>query len=99
MFKYIATALLVAAVGAWPLAALAVSCADAAMVAAWLEGEHAERRAAFGLGADGRLIEFYLGPGGGFTIVGTSPQGVSCILLHGTGWGPSPAGEPPGNPA
>ncbi len=56
-------------------------------IADWLAEIHRERPVGAGITDEGRLIEvFSTGNGATWTIVMTSPQGLSCILSHGEDW-------------
>lgn len=39
-----------------------------------------------GLMADGRLVEFFLSDSGSFTIIATTPGGISCAVAAGRHW-------------
>lgn len=54
-----------------------------------------ERRVARALDADGNVLEFFANPDGeSWTILRTSPDGLSCVLTAGEGWEMSdPRGE------
>lgn len=51
-----------------------------------LKTQFGERRTALGLSLDGMLIEVYVGPGGTYTILKTSPGRVSCLVDAGVSW-------------
>lgn len=55
-------------------------------MAALLNIEFGEARAAQGLSVDGTLTEVFAGPDGSFTIIKTSPRGMSCVVDTGIGW-------------
>ncbi len=61
-----------------------------------LEKQYDEKRAAFGLTSNGRLIEVFVGPSGSWTILTSHPTGISCVLDSGEGWRPvaTPQDEP-----
>lgn len=39
-----------------------------------------------GISNDGTLLEVFMAPTGTFTIIKTSPQGISCVVDSGDGW-------------
>lgn len=52
-----------------------------------LAAKSGEAPVAIGLSEAGRLIEVPAGQDGGtFTVIETSPQGLSCIVLSGDSW-------------
>ena len=51
-----------------------------------LEERYDEKPAAYGVGSDGRMVEVLVGPLGTWTILSTSPTGITCILGSGDGW-------------
>ena len=46
-----------------------------------------------GLSLDGRVVEVLKSPGGTWTIIMTSPNGVSCLLIAGQDWEELPKPE------
>ena len=61
-------------------------CAERAVVLAHLEQRFHEERTAFGVTADGRLLEVFAGPLGSWTILVTAPGGPTCLVRSGSGW-------------
>jgi hypothetical protein len=51
-----------------------------------LKKNYGERAVAHGLANSGAVAEVYVGPGGTWTIVATSPNGVSCLIGAGEAW-------------
>jgi len=51
-----------------------------------LEKAFAEQTASSGLGARGMLSEVFVSPRGTWTVVATTPSGVSCIRAAGNSW-------------
>lgn len=45
-----------------------------------------EKKLGLGIAGDGRLLEIFIAPTGTFTIVKTSPRGLSCVVDFGEGW-------------
>lgn len=63
-----------------------VSCGERHGILEWLEGKFYEKRTAFGLTSDGRLLEVFAAPSGSWTILVTYPGGLSCLATSGTDW-------------
>lgn len=63
-----------------------LTCGERGDVLNKLEERYDEKPAAFGVGSDGRMIEVLVGPAGTWTILSTSPTGITCILGSGDGW-------------
>ena len=61
-------------------------CGLRAGVVAGLERHYREAQTALGLTAKGSLIELFVSPSGSWTIIQTSPQGMSCIMAAGSRW-------------
>ena len=55
-----------------------------------LNAQYEERTAAYGLTADGRLVEVFSSPNGSWTILLSDPSGLSCIMSYGESWQPVP---------
>jgi hypothetical protein len=53
-----------------------------------LRREFGERELGRGISADGTLVEFFMAPSGNFTVIKTTPGGVSCVVDFGEGWQP-----------
>ena len=61
-------------------------CGQRAGVVAGLERHYQEAQTALGLTAKGSLIELFVSPSGSWTIIQTSPQGMSCVMAAGSRW-------------
>ena len=61
-------------------------CGLRAGVVATLEQRHQEVQTALGLTAKGSLIEVFASPSGSWTIIQTSPNGMSCVMAAGSRW-------------
>ena len=61
-------------------------CGARATVVAGLERHYRETQTALGLTSHGRLIEVFVSPSGSWTIIQTSPQGMSCVVAAGSKW-------------
>jgi len=62
-----------------------IPCAATASVLRQLESEFSERLLGAGLSA-GRLLRIYVSPSGSFSVILTSPDGVTCLLAAGRAW-------------
>lgn len=51
-----------------------------------LRTEFGERILGHGVSSDGTLVEIYLAPSGSFTVIKTTPAGLSCVVDFGDGW-------------
>jgi hypothetical protein len=45
-----------------------------------------EKKIGRGISGDGNMIEVFMSSAGNFTVIKTSPAGVSCIVDFGEGW-------------
>lgn len=63
-----------------------VLCGERGEVLADLEKTYAETPEARGLASNGSVIEVLVSPTGGFTIILTRPDGLSCVMATGEGW-------------
>ena len=80
-------ALSIAALAFAPASAQGINrCGQRSGVVAGLERHYQEAQSALGLTAKGHLIEVFVGPSGSWTIIQTSPQGMSCIMATGSRW-------------
>lgn len=61
-------------------------CADRARVVDVLHAYWGEFLVGSGLSNDGRTVEVYVGPGGNWTIIATTPTGASCPVASGEAW-------------
>ena len=87
-----ATSLLAVAVPALP-AALAQSsgqqrstCLPHEQFAKKLGQAYDEQKLGHGVSGDGNLVEVYMSSAGTFTVIKTTPNGLSCIVDFGEGW-------------
>ncbi|MBS9717685.1 hypothetical protein ACFFUT_18585 [Pseudohalocynthiibacter aestuariivivens] len=103
MFKRLLTAGLLFGMAATAPPAHATSCAMRDQVVDRLKSEFSEQLTAGGIQATRSaqtLLEVWASPETGtFTVMLTSPNGVSCIVAAGTDWfhdlpTPEPAGQP-----
>lgn len=79
-------ALALGLLAAGPAAAQAL-CAPRERLAAGLEQRFTEQQAAMALTDDGRVVELFTAPGGDtWTLLATTPEGVSCMLATGRFW-------------
>ena len=81
----IGTLVLVSLFAIAPAAAQSV-CLSHAALTNHLEKAYAEQSASTGLGARGQLFEVFVSESGTWTIVATTPGGVSCIRAAGKSW-------------
>jgi hypothetical protein len=51
-----------------------------------LRSEFGEKIVGHGVSSDGTLLEIYLAPSGTFTVIKTTPAGLSCVVDFGEGW-------------
>jgi hypothetical protein len=51
-----------------------------------LRSEYGEKMLGHGVSGDGTLVEIYLAPSGTFTVIKTTPAGLSCVVDFGEGW-------------
>ena len=71
---------------AWPAAA-APQCNQRDSVLAMLQSKYQEQPVAVGVTNNGGLVEVLsAGDGETWTIIITTPQGVSCLVAAGEGW-------------
>lgn len=48
--------------------------------------EYGEKALGHGISKDGTLVEIFLAPSGTFTVIKTTPAGLSCVVDFGEGW-------------
>ena len=73
-------------------------CSGRGALASHLKERYDEHPAALGIEARGLLFEVFVSKHGTWTIVATTPKGVSCIRAAGRGWtriSVSEGAEPP----
>ena len=51
-----------------------------------LRTQFGEKILGHGVSSDGTLVEIYLAPSGTFTVIKTTPSGLSCVVDFGEGW-------------
>lgn len=61
-------------------------CAPRDQVIAHLGGTYSETRRGMGLAANNMVMEIYASDGGSWTIVVTTPQGMTCLVASGQGF-------------
>ena len=61
-------------------------CGERYSVLEQLKRQYDEKRTAFGITGDGRLLEVLASPSGSWTILVSRPGGWTCILGSGEGW-------------
>ena len=64
----------------------APACLPHQQVEDQLHRAYAEKKIGHGISGDGNLIEVFMSSAGSFTVIKTSPAGVSCIVDYGEGW-------------
>lgn len=65
---------------------IAQICFAHAEIEAKLLSDFGEKKLGHGISGDGNLVELFIAPTGTFTVVKTSPRGVSCIVDFGESW-------------
>ncbi len=78
-------------------ASAATNCETRKKIVEQLAQKYQETSVAIGLGNDGKLVEVLSNSNGGtWTIIVTSPKGVSCLVAAGEAWRSldTPDGEP-----
>lgn len=70
-----------------------MKCDKRAKIVAMLE-VYKETSAGIGLAATGEVVELFVSEAGSFTILISTPQGMSCVASIGTDWNRKPAGKP-----
>jgi len=84
---------MLAAAFATPAVGQQVFCLDHAKLDEKLAADHRETPRGIGLTADGRLLELYASPAGTWTLLLTTPNGVSCVVTFGDAWQSVPVKE------
>ncbi|NNG04747.1 MAG: hypothetical protein HKM95_11690 [Inquilinus sp.] len=72
-----------------------VPCGDRAAILAHLEDGYGERPAAMGLDAQGRVLEVIRAPSGTWTMLVSTPGGLTCLIASGVAWEDLQAKRPP----
>ena len=74
-----------ALLAASPATAQAV-CGPHGEVVKKLEGDFKEARAGLGLAGNGGLVELFVSEKGGWSVLVTRPNGVTCLVAAGENW-------------
>lgn len=77
-------------------AAAEAPCGERAAMVAALEARFGERVAGHGLAGPNALVELFLGPEGGWTLLVSDARGLACVLAAGEAWDVVPAQAPAG---
>ncbi len=98
MIRIGALAALVAAFS-WALPAAAQTpCGERGFIVKKLADDYSERAVARGLANTGAVFELFASPAGTWTLVVTTPAGLTCMVAAGARWqtlpGPHPTGLP-----
>jgi hypothetical protein len=84
--RYLIPALIVGALISSPVAAQGV-CGSREELVSRLENGYLESQVAIGLGSSGALIEIFVSKEKGtFSIIRTTPTGISCLMTAGDNW-------------
>lgn len=76
---------------AWsPVQAHQLLCTPRAKAPPSLMKHYDEGRVGMGLGNNGEMVELFVSPSGTFTVLTTSPNGLSCMIQAGTIWDDAP---------
>ncbi len=91
MMKFLATVLivlgtLIALAAYFVTPADAQSCNQRSEAVEHLFENYQEQPISNGISSSGHLVEIFVGPSGGFTILATTPQGLACVLATGENW-------------
>jgi hypothetical protein len=65
-------------------------CIARAQLIAQLNAMFGEQAIGRGLAQGGFVLELFAGQSGSWTVVATTPQGMSCFVAAGEGWEPLP---------
>jgi hypothetical protein len=75
------------AVAQAPQTGMRMPCHNATEIAKQLSSKYEEAPVAFGLQSNGNLLQVYASEGKGtWTVVSTTPAGMSCIVAAGKSW-------------
>tara|TARA_R110002096_G_scaffold403018_1_gene600511 strand:- start:971 stop:1273 length:303 start_codon:yes stop_codon:yes gene_type:complete len=58
-------------------------CGQRSDIVGQLAERHGEQRVALGLAQNGQVMELWVGPEGGWTLLASLPTGVSCVVAVG----------------
>jgi hypothetical protein len=64
----------------------AAQCGPRDMITASLNRQFQESRQAVGLSGQAMLVELYVSASGSWTMTGTSPRGLTCVIAAGQSW-------------
>ena len=70
-----------------------LACGKRADVEKMLKEQYGERAMAHGLAHTGAVAEIFTSPKGTWTIIATSPNGMSCMIGSGKSWQTTLAGD------
>jgi hypothetical protein len=70
------------------------ACAPRDELIALLVSQYSETVVGAGIDTRGTFAEVYASPDGSWTVVTTTPDGMSCMIASGQGWESYPAGAP-----
>ena len=87
MWRSLVCAIAIAAIPIQVQAAEPSNCAPRKQVVNHLAAKFGEEPVAIGVSDSGRLVEILADRAGGtFTVILTTPQGLSCVVLTGESW-------------
>lgn len=72
----------------------AMNCGPRDKILVDIKGKYQEKPDSAGLTNQGMLMEVFTSEKGTFTVLLSSPQGISCIAAVGEGWVRKPKGDP-----
>lgn len=65
-------------------------CVERAQLIERLEQRYQERQVSNGINYNGVVVEIFASAEGHFTILATSPDGISCLIASGDNWQETP---------
>ncbi len=75
-------------------------CGDGADIVAHLEKDWGEDPEVLALDASGRMVRILVNPETGtWTMLLTAPNGLTCLVSHGSAWEPNQPPPAPGDPS
>ena len=92
----VAAFLLAATASAAPAARTQAVCDARERIAGTLADDYSERPVARGLANTGAVVELFASPGGTWTLVVTTPGGLTCVVAAGSRWQTLPPFAPTG---
>ncbi|NNG03012.1 MAG: hypothetical protein HKM95_02795 [Inquilinus sp.] len=63
-----------------------VPCGDRVAIMSHLEDGYSEKPVAMGLDAQGRVLEVLAAPSGTWTMLVSTPGGLTCLIASGVAW-------------